>query len=102
MTAQQANNLYSLPSMPKCIANLHAFLGFPTKAAMLDAAAAGRLTGIPFATVANIREHYLRQRKRQKGTWSSSNKGSGQPSQIRNGSKWILHVPLARKNKMCM
>ena len=40
LTAHHANNLYSLPSMPKRIAYLHACLGFPTKAAMLDAAAA--------------------------------------------------------------
>ena len=58
ITAHQANNLYSLPSILQRIAYLHACLGFPTKAAMLDAAGAGRLTGIPFATVKNIREHY--------------------------------------------
>ena len=37
------------------MAYIHTCLGFPTKAAMLDAAAAGRLIGIPFATVTNIR-----------------------------------------------
>ena len=75
LAAHQANNLYSLPSMPKRIAYLHACLGFPTKAAMLDAAAAGRLTGIPFATVSNIREHYPETKETPKGHLEQQRQG---------------------------
>ena len=54
----QINNLYNLPSLEQRVAYIHACLGFQTKAAMLDAAAAGRLVGIPFATTRNIRRFY--------------------------------------------
>ncbi len=54
----QINNLYHLPSVESRVAYIHACLGYPTKAAMLNAAAKGFLTGIPFANVTNIRRFY--------------------------------------------
>ena len=51
---EQINNLYHLPSVEARVAYIHACLGFPTKAALLNAAATGRLLGIPFATVSNV------------------------------------------------
>jgi len=49
------------------VAYIHASLGFPTKAVMMDAASAGRLIGIPFATVTNIREFYPETKAIPKG-----------------------------------
>ena len=63
----QANHLHHLPSVEARVAYIHACLGFPTKAAMLSAAAAGRLIGIPFATVANIRRFYPETKETPKG-----------------------------------
>ena len=54
---------------------LHDCLGFQTKVAMLDAAAAGRLTGIPFATVANSREDYPETKETPKGHMDQQQQG---------------------------
>ena len=40
------------------MAYIHAYLGYPTKAAMLDAATAGSLIGILYDTATNIRRFY--------------------------------------------
>ena len=42
----QVNSLYHLPSVKSRIVYIHASLGYPTKAAMMDAVAAGRFVGI--------------------------------------------------------
>ena len=42
---------------------------------MSDAAAAGRLTGIPFATIANIREHYPETKETPKRHMEQQRKG---------------------------
>ena len=50
----QVSNLYDLPSLPQRVAFIHACLGFPTKATLLEAARKGRLLGIPFASPENV------------------------------------------------
>jgi hypothetical protein len=57
------------------MAYIHASLGFPTKAAMLDAASAGRLIGIPFATTTNIRKHYPETKDTPKGHLDQQRQG---------------------------
>ena len=64
---EQVNNLFNLPSTEQRVAYIHACLGFPTKAAMLSAARAGRLLSIPFATVANINKFYPETKETPKG-----------------------------------
>ncbi|KAL7552657.1 hypothetical protein ACHAWF_016316 [Thalassiosira exigua] len=64
---EQVKNLFNLPSTEQRVAYIHACLGFPTKAAMLSAARAGRLLTIPFATVANISKLYPETKETPKG-----------------------------------
>jgi hypothetical protein len=72
---QQINNLYHLPSVEARVAYIHACLGFPTKAAMIDAATAGRLVGIPFATPTNIRRFYPETKATPKGHLDQQRQG---------------------------
>ena len=72
---EQINNLYHLPSVEACIAYIHACLGFPTKAALLDAAATGRLLGIHFATVSNVRRFYPETTETPKGHMNQQHQG---------------------------
>ena len=72
---EHVNSIYHLPSIESRVAYIHACLGFPTKAAMLDAAAAGRLIGIPFATVTNIRKHYPETTATPKGHLDQARQG---------------------------
>ena len=60
-------NIYNLPSVEARVAYIHASFSFPTKATMLDAAVAGRLVGIPFATVKNIHKFYPETKETPKG-----------------------------------
>ena len=75
LPAHQINNLYHLPSVEARVAYIHACLGFPTKAAMLSAATAGFLVGIPFATVANIRRFYPETIETPKGHMDQQRQG---------------------------
>ncbi|KAL7525323.1 hypothetical protein ACHAWF_003160, partial [Thalassiosira exigua] len=72
---EQVNNLFNLPSTEQRVAYIHACLGFPTKAAMLSAARAGRLLSIPFATVANINKFYPETKETPKGHLDQQRQG---------------------------
>ncbi|KAL7549604.1 hypothetical protein ACHAWF_012876, partial [Thalassiosira exigua] len=74
-TKGQVNNLFNLPSTEQRVAYIHACLGFPTKAAMLSAARAGRLLSIPFATVANINKFYPETKETPKGHLDQQRQG---------------------------
>ena len=71
----QIHHLYHLPSVEARVAYIHACLGFPTKTALLNAASAGRLVGIPFATVSNINWSYPETIKTPKGHMSQQRQG---------------------------
>ena len=71
----QVSNLYDLPSLPQRIAFIHACLGFPTKATMIDAAREGRLVGIPFASVENIHRHFPESDETAKGHMEQQRQG---------------------------
>ena len=75
LPAHQINNLYHLPSVEARVAYIHACLGYPTKAMMMSAAAAGRLVGIPFATTANIRRFYPETTATPKGHLDQQRQG---------------------------
>jgi hypothetical protein len=75
LSQDQVNSIYHLPSVESRVAFIHASLGFPTKAAMLDAAASGRLVGIPFATVTNIRKFYPETKATPKGHLDQQQQG---------------------------
>ena len=72
---EQVNSIYHLPSVEARVAYIHACFGFPTKAAMLDAATAGRLIGIPFATVTNICKFYPETKETSKGHLDQQRQG---------------------------
>jgi hypothetical protein len=75
MSHEQMNSLYHLPSVEARVAYIHACLGFPTKSAMIDAAAAGRLVGVPFATVSNIHRFYPETKETPKGHLDQQRQG---------------------------
>ena len=56
LSQEQANSIHHLPSMEARMAYIHTCLGLPIKAAMLDAATAGRLSGILFVATTNVRK----------------------------------------------
>ena len=58
LRSEQVNYLYHLPSVEARVAYIHACLGFPTKAALIDATTEGCLLGVPFATTQNFRRFY--------------------------------------------
>ena len=76
LPAAQIHHLYHLPSVEAWVAYIHACLGFPTKAALLEAAAAGRLIGIPFATVTNLRRFYPETTETPKGHMNQQKQGT--------------------------
>jgi len=57
------------------IAYIHACLGFPTKAAIIDAATLGCLIGIPFATITNIQNFYPETKATSKGRLDQQRQG---------------------------
>jgi hypothetical protein len=48
--SEEANNVYSLPSIPQTITYLHAAAGFPVKVTWMDAIKAGNFTTWPSLT----------------------------------------------------
>ena len=93
---EHVNNIYHLPSMESRMAYIHASLGFPTKAAMLDAATAGRLIGIPFASTTNIRKHYPETKATPKGHLDQQRQGVR--STRANPKKPPSNEPRAKEN----
>ena len=75
----QLNNLYYLPSVESRIVYIHAYLGYPTKAAILDVSAARRLICIPFTTATNIRRFYPMTTANPKGHLDQQRQG-GRPT----------------------
>ena len=68
-------NLYDLPSLPQRVAFIHACLGFPTKATLLEAAREGRLLGIPFASPENIHKYFPESDETAKGHMEQQRQG---------------------------
>jgi hypothetical protein len=49
--SEEANNVYSLPSIPQTLTYLHAAAGFPVKETWMDAINAGNLITWPILTI---------------------------------------------------
>ena len=56
-------NVYELPSTREMVAHLHAALGYPTKATLIEAARREYLTSIPGLTVKNINKFFPHGRR---------------------------------------
>ncbi|KAL7549439.1 hypothetical protein ACHAWF_012706 [Thalassiosira exigua] len=84
--SDQVNILYHIPSVEaRGVTYVHACLGFPTKAAMFEAAMTGRLVSIPFATVTNSRKFYPETREMPKGHLDQQRQG------VRSTKKGAAH-----------
>ena len=71
----QVSNLYDLPSLPQRVVFIHACLGFPTKATLLEAARKGRLLGIPFTSPENISSYCPESDETAKGHMEQQRQG---------------------------
>ncbi len=75
LQGKQVNHLYHLPSVEARVAYIHACLGFPTKAALIEAATEGRLLGVPFATAQNFRRFNPKTTATPKGHLNQQRQG---------------------------
>jgi hypothetical protein len=66
-TNQEANNIYSLPSIPQSISYLHAAAGYPVKETWIDSIKAGNFITWPGLTTAAVRKHFPESGKTQQG-----------------------------------
>ena len=91
----QIANLHDLPSLPQRVAFIHACLGFPTKATLLEAAREGRLIGIPFATPENIHKYFPESDETAKGHMEQQRQGvrsTKEAEQVTKESKKVQDV----------
>eukprot|EP00804_Cyclotella_cryptica_P025147 CCRYP_013003-RA/>CCRYP_013003-RA protein AED:0.27 eAED:0.23 QI:0/0/0/1/1/1/3/0/671 len=68
-------NVYELPSTRELVAFLHASLGYPTKATLVEAARRGFLTSFPGLTVENINKFFPESDETQKGHMRQQRQG---------------------------
>eukprot|EP00804_Cyclotella_cryptica_P023552 CCRYP_018913-RA/>CCRYP_018913-RA protein AED:0.17 eAED:0.19 QI:0/0/0/1/0.25/0/5/0/1080 len=68
-------NVYELPSTRELVAFLHASLGYPTKATLVEAARRGFLTSFPGLTVENINKFFPESEETQKGHMRQQRQG---------------------------
>ena len=64
---EAAMNVYDLPTNEKIVRYLHAALGFPTKATMLNAIRKGWLVGWPGLTKENVNANFPESNETQDG-----------------------------------
>jgi hypothetical protein len=69
------NNVYELPSTQELVAYLHAVLGYPTKATLLEAARRGFLATFPGLTIENINKFFPESVETQKGHMRQQQQG---------------------------
>jgi hypothetical protein len=72
---EEANNVYSLPSIQQCIKYLHAAAGFPVKETWLDAIKAGNYVTWPGLTAAAVQKHFSDSDETQKGHMKKQRQG---------------------------
>eukprot|EP00804_Cyclotella_cryptica_P011209 CCRYP_007737-RB/>CCRYP_007737-RB protein AED:0.21 eAED:0.17 QI:0/-1/0/1/-1/1/1/0/1078 len=68
-------NVYELPSTRELVAFLHASLGYPTKATLVEAARRGFLTSFPGLTVENLNKFFPESEETQKGHMRQQRQG---------------------------
>jgi hypothetical protein len=73
--AESANSVYELPSTTEVVRFLHAALGYPTKATLLNAAKHGNLVTFPGLTPENIARHFPESDETQKGHMKQTKQG---------------------------
>ena len=73
--AEQANNIYDLPSSSQVVRFLHAALGFPPKATLLAAIWKGNLATFPGLSVEDVNRHFPETDETQKGHMRQSRQG---------------------------
>jgi hypothetical protein len=66
-TSEEANNVYSLPSIPQTITYIHAAAGFPVKETWMDAIKAGNFISWPSLTTSAVQKHFPDSNETQKG-----------------------------------
>jgi hypothetical protein len=74
-TREEANNVYSLPSIPQTIPYLHAATGFPVKETWMDAIKAGNFITWPSLTILAVRKHFPDSDGTQKGHMKKQHQG---------------------------
>ncbi len=72
---EEANNVYSLPSIPHTIRYLHAAAGFPVKEAWMDAIKAGNFVTWPGVTTTAVRKHFPDSDETQQGHMKKQRQG---------------------------
>jgi hypothetical protein len=73
--SEEANNVYSLPSIPQTTTYLHAAAGFPIKEIWMDAIKAGNFITWPSLTTLAVRRHFPDSNKTQKGQMKIQRQG---------------------------
>jgi hypothetical protein len=73
--SKSANSVYELPSTHEVVRFLHAALGYPTKATLLQAAKHGNLVTFPGLTPENIAKHFPESNETQKGHMKQTKQG---------------------------
>ncbi len=92
--SEEANNVYSLPSIPQTLTYLHAAAGFPVKETWMDAINAGNLITWPILTILVFWKHFPDSNETQKGHMKkqrqgvSSTKLKREPYQATQSRKW--------------
>ena len=73
--AENALNVFELPSMKEVVRFLHAALCYPTKATLLTSAQRGNLVTFPGLTPENINRHFPESDETQKGHMRQTRQG---------------------------
>ena len=72
---EEANNVYSLPSIPQSIKYLYTAAGFPTKEKWIIAIQSGNYVTWPGLTAATVRKHFPDSDETQKGHMKKQRQG---------------------------
>jgi hypothetical protein len=73
--SEEANNVYSLPSIPQTITYPHAATGFPVKETWMDSIKAGNFITRPCHKTMAVRKHFPDSNKTQKGHMKKQRQG---------------------------